>query len=78
MSTRLLEEFVGRGQRAQAAVDAIAIVALVKAVREHVGAAMAWNADRGRRNVQHELEAAQVELAALSAALAHHLERGAK
>ncbi len=71
-------EFVGRGVRAQTAVDAIAITALVKAIREHVDAARAYNAAHAWRRRERELNAAMLELDALGAGLAAHFERFAK
>jgi hypothetical protein len=74
-----IEDFVLRGQRAQLSVDLIAITAQLKAVREHIDAARAWNATRPMRSkhVQRELEAALLEVNTLATLVANHFGRDA-
>jgi hypothetical protein len=72
-----LEGFVHAGVTAQAAVDALAITAQVKAAREHVDAARALLPTRVA-GARAELGAALLELDALGRALAAHFGRLAK
>jgi hypothetical protein len=72
-------DFVNAGRLAQAAVDCLAITALVTAVREHVDAAVAYNAavpvNVHRDAVRRELAAALLELGGLAFALERHFQR---
>lgn len=79
MSGDRIVDFVHAGRTAQRAVDAIAITALVTAIRQHVDAAVAYNAalpcTAHRDAVRRELGAALLELGGLAHALARHFER---
>lgn len=71
-------EFVGRGVRAQTAVDALAIGARLGIVRKALDDAAAHRAERRHTNAAALEQVARRELAALTAELATHFERFAR